>query len=699
MCGILAVMQRDGAPIDPELVARMRDTMAHRGPDDVGLRSDGVVALAHRRLSILDLTASGHQPMCNEDGTIWIVLNGEIYNYVELTADLIRRGHQFRSRSDTETIIHLYEEYGVGCLDHLVGMFGFVLWDARKQQLFAARDRIGIKPVYYHETPERLTCASEMKALVDDPAVARRVDHRAMADFLFAGQYLGGKTPFEGVRELPPAHYLLATRERTTLARYWDLEFDYHERSWDDTVAEVRSLLDDAVRIHCRSDVPLGCHLSGGLDSSTVTSFAVRHCQGMPAFAIRFEGNGKQYDETRYAKAVCAASGTRYLEATPGPEDFWRLLASLVWHMDTPLFGIGAFSYYTVSRLASRFVKVTLTGHGGDEIFAGYPAQFAATFGTTAMFDRLVSGHRPAAPLARLTRLLRERGVRGVYGALARRLRNLARGPETLEEVWVGLHCNVLDRSNYETGFVRGLGGYSPLEEYLAPFRRARTTETLDRCLYHDLVSYLPSLLHQEDRVSMSLSVESRVPLLDHRLVQLLATVPPALKARNREPKALLRAAARGTVTDQVLDRRDKVPFSVPIQPWLEGPLWPRIRELLESRVARDRGIFRHPAGGIRPDTPDLWNRLNIEVWHRIFIDQDPAWTAMIGAAREGAGRGVETGSASASGVVRDPPRSKRRAHLEEEAGAGGGRGRLHHEGRPHRLDQLAADLEPEPGT
>lgn len=643
MCGILTLLQKDGRPIDAEQTGRMRDTMAHRGPDDVGLWVEGPVALAHRRLAIVDLSEAGHNPMSNEDGSVWITFNGEIYNYVELAADLARRGHVFRSHTDTECIVHLYEEHGVRCLDYLVGMFGFAIWDRRKQQLFIARDRIGIKPLYYHESRERLSCASEIKVLLEDPAVPRRVDHQALADYLFAGQFLGGKTPFQGIRELPPAHYLLVTPERTTLARYWDLEFRYDQaRSWDDTVGEVRALLDDAVRIHCRSDAPVGCHLSGGLDSSTVTSFAARYRAGIPAFSIKFDSTGAQYDETRYAKAVCAASGARYVEHTPGAEDFWQLLASLVWHMDTPLFGSGAFSYYTVSRLAAQQVKVTLTGHGGDEVFAGYPAQFMAAFGTTAMFQNLVAPGAPVSPMTRLARMIRERGLKGVWNSVAARMRSAAGGPESLEDLWIRLHCGHLPTADrYDPGFVRGLGGYSPLDDYLAPLRSARTTETLDRCLYHDLVSYLPSLLHQEDRVSMSVSIESRVPLLDHRLVELLATVPPALKTKNREPKVLLRAAGRGTVTDQVLDRRDKVPFSVPIQPWFEGPLWPLIRDLLESPTARGREIFQHPAGGIRPDTPDLWTRLNVEVWHRIFIDADPAWTGMTGSARQAAGAGV----------------------------------------------------------
>ncbi len=636
MCGILAILRRDGRPVDEGLAAAMRDTMRHRGPDDVGLLVEGPVALAHRRLSIVDLTDAGHQPMSNEDGSVWVVFNGEVYNYVELAAELAARGHRFRSHCDTEVIVHAWEEWGTGCLDRFVGMFGFALWDRRTRQLFVARDRIGIKPLYYHATPRLFACASEIKALLDDPAIPRRVNPVAMADYVYTGQFMAGRTPFQGIEELPPGHYLLASAEGIIVRRWWDLAFRYDRaRSWDDTVAETRALLDDAVRLHCRSDAALGCHLSGGLDSSTVTSLAARYRAEMPVFAIRFAGSEPQYDETRYAREVVRACGAHYVEATPEPYDFWSVFASLVWHMDTPLFGSGGFSYYTVSQLAARSVKVTLTGHGGDEVFAGYPAQFQAAFGTTAMFP---AGPRPAASLA--TRLLghwRLEGPGGVWRALVRRGLGLLRAvpPRSLEEEWFRLHCSARSVTDptLEPTFLRALGGYDPVGDYLAPFRRVETPEVLDRCLYHDLVSYLPSLLQQEDRVSMARSIESRVPLLDHRLVEHLATVPPELKVRDRTPKALLRSAARGIVPDLILDRRDKVPFSVPLRDWFRGPLWPAIRELLDSRRARERGLFRTPRGGVAPDEPDLWTRLNVEVWHRVFIDRDPEWVSRVASA------------------------------------------------------------------
>jgi asparagine synthase (glutamine-hydrolysing) len=633
MCGILAVLNRDSSPVDRGLLVRMRDAMHHRGPDDAGLHLDGPVGLAHRRLSIVDLSPAGHQPMANEDGTLWLVFNGEIYNYVELTQELKRRGHGFRSHTDSEVILHLYEEEGERCVERLNGMFAFVLWDARARTLFAARDRVGIKPFYYYDGDSRFLCASEMKAILEDPAVPRRPNLAALADYLYVGSALGGKTPFEAIRELPPAHHLTLSNGRLRVRRYWDVQYDYNEsRPWEASVEELAVLLQDAVRIHCRSDAPLGCHLSGGLDSSTVTSLAARFRHPLPSFSIRFDDH-PFYDESAYAKLVAEKAGATYHEAAPGADDLMQLLASLVWHMDAPMPGPGGFSYYTVSRLAARHVKVTLTGHGGDEIFAGYPAQFEAAFGTTRMFD---FAGRPRADASFSRRLARAVRRRGVVGLLRRAVRGRRPRPRTLAEVWTATHCHYrpADHPALHPDFVATLDGYSPEERFLEPLVRAPTDRPLDRCLYHDLTSYLPGLLHQEDRVSMALSLESRVPLLDHRLIEFLATVPPEQKVRNMVPKALLRAAAARWLPADVRNRLDKVPFPVPLGEWFAGPLRRAIGEVLGSRACRERGIF-NPARlrTVHLEQAEAWSLLNVEVWFRVFVDRDPDWTGALQAA------------------------------------------------------------------
>ena len=626
MCGFVGIVHLDGTPADPAAVVRMRETMTYRGPDDAGLHVDGPVGLGHRRLSILDLSPAGHQPMANEDGSLWLVFNGEIYNYVELAEELRARGHRFRSGSDTEVILHLYEEEGEACVRRLNGMFAFVLWDARRRRMFGARDRAGIKPFHYHLGADRLICASELKAVAADPRVPRAHDPAFFADYLYAGFGLGDRTPLAAVRQLPPGHTLMLEDGRLRIQPYWDVVYAYRrERSDARTVRELRELVDDAVRIHCRSDAPVGCHLSGGLDSSTVAAFAARHHAPLRTFSIRFDG-GAHYDETAYARALAGHVGAEYVEDTPGHDDLERLLPALLWHLEVPMPTDGGFAYYTASRLAARHVKVSLTGHGGDEIFAGYPAQFQAAFGTTGMFERASQAPDDGPPPTMGTRLravLRRDGLRGVGRAL---LRRIAPPVPTLEDTWTALHCGAGPRGHalLHRRFVRSLGGYHPAADYLRPLSQAPTDEPLDRCLYHDLRVYLPALLHMEDRVSMSVSLESRVPLLDHRIVEFLATVPPEQKVRGLVPKALLRQVGNGVLPPMVRDRRSKGSFAVPMKGWLRNQLAGYVRSVVTSPRCLDRGVLDPDAlrgGRLNPGL--VCAALNMELWFRLFVDGD----------------------------------------------------------------------------
>jgi asparagine synthase (glutamine-hydrolysing) len=613
-----------GRAPDRARVEAMRDTMAHRGPDGAGLHIDGPVALGHRRLSIIDTSAAGHQPMPNEDETVWLVFNGEIYNYIELRKDLLARGHRFRSSTDSEVIIHLWEEHGERCVDFLNGMFAFTIWDSRTQALFAARDRAGIKPFSYFLGPDRFIAASETKAILADPAVPVEPDYNALSDCVLSGYPAYGTTCFNGIRRLPPGSALMLKDGRLRTWRYWELEFNYnHDRSLDQTVEELGALLDDAIRIHCRSDAPLGAHLSGGLDSSSIAAFTVRHRDPLHTFSIRFSG-GSFFDESNYARLVSQSLGTEHHEAQPGPEDVSAMLSRLAWHGDIPMPDISSFSYFSAAQLAGSRVRVAMTGHGGDEIFAGYPAQFAAAFNDTSMFDL---SNRPVSKPALLTRarmVLRHRGLRGSISRLFGG--DPARKPEDLGQRWLRLHCGVapLDNPLLTRAFRTRLGGYDSRIGYLQPFFHANTDEALDRCLYHDLVNYLPGLLHQEDRASMAVSLESRVPLLDYRLVEFLATVPPAQKVVGREPKALLRKVVKDMLPEQITARRDKGPFGVPIDQWLKGPLAPLVHELTQSRRAKEREIFDAAelrSGWHGPN--GTWTAMSVELWFRIFIDRD----------------------------------------------------------------------------
>jgi asparagine synthase (glutamine-hydrolysing) len=604
----------------------MRDVLIHRGPDDAGLYIDGPVGLGHRRLSIVDLSTAGHQPMTNEDGSVWLVFNGEIYNYVELASALRARGHTFRSATDSEVIIHLYEEQGPGCLQSLNGMFAFVLWDSRKQTMFAARDRVGIKPLYYHLNNRLFACASEVKGILAHPGIPTAVEYQGLADCLFTGAPLGEKTLFAGVRQLPPAHMLTLDASGGRIERYWDVLYRYHPgRSRQQIVGEVGELIDDAVRIHCRSDAAVGCHLSGGLDSSLVATLGARHRSGLDAFSVRF-GESPFYDELEYASAVANALGARHHVVTPEVGDWTSMLGQLTWHQEFPSPDVGGFSYFSVSRLAAHCVKVALTGHGGDEIFGGYPWQFQTTFGSTAMFD-LSKWPRTPRPTAyqRLTRLLRRQGLLGV----ARRLVRRERGSQSIEAQWISLHGGLDPARNQllHPSLVQRFGDYSPARDYLRAWVEASTDQTFDRCLYHDFVTYLPHLLMKEDRASMAVSLESRVPLLDYRIVEYMATLPPGDKVPQRVPKALLREVATPLLPAPIVRRDDKTGFPVPYREWVAAHLAPQVRALLCSEASLERGVFnprvlRDP--WLSPD--EMLTMLNIEVWFRVFIDRDPAW-------------------------------------------------------------------------
>jgi asparagine synthase (glutamine-hydrolysing) len=629
MCGILAVVDLKGRPLDERHMRRLRDVMVHRGPDDEGLIVEGPVALGHRRLSIIDLSTSGHQPMGNEDGSVQVVFNGEIYNYLELREDLLRRGHRFHSSSDTEVIVHQYDEDAERCVEKLRGMFGFVIWDRRRQRLVAARDRIGIKPVYYYHDAKRFVLASEMKVIVEDDAVPRRADMRALADYMFAGHALAGKTVFEGIHELEPGHLLTLDLRTGSLAvkKYWDLRYDYNRtRSDEQTNEEFFAVLDEAVAVQCRSDAPLGSHLSDGIDSSVVSAFASRHRDHIDTFTIKFSDD-PHVDGARYTRTVARYVGAEYHEASPTADDLADLLPFLIWHIDTPMISDGAFGYLTVAEFARKHVKVTLTGHGGDEICAGYPAQFQAAFNTRAMFDLHRDPDRIPPKQSLLQRVVRK-GPRGLWRAL--RHRAVARPGGALEDLWVALHCSGSLQENrfIDPSWLNTLGGYSPRDAYIAPIRQANTDETLDKCLYHDLRVYLPSLLHKEDRMSMAVSLESRVPLLDERVVEFLATVPPEQKVRGLQPKHMLRKAAAKLLPDDILQSREKRGFPVPGSFWRSPRVNETVRQILLSKESMGRGLFT--ARGLREACENVtlyWPLLNVELWFRIFIDRDPYWT------------------------------------------------------------------------
>ena len=626
MCGIAGFVgefERLDAAERSAVLERMCRQIRHRGPDDQGtLVADGV-ALGMRRLSIIDL-AGGHQPISNEDGTVTIVFNGEIYNYHELQRELAARGHRFQTHSDTETIVHAYEEYGAACVERLRGMFAFAIWDARARQLFLARDRVGKKPLYYARTPRgTLVFGSELKALLAHPEVTREINPEALDAYLTFGYVPDPLCILRGVRKLPPGHSLTYSADgRLALTQYWDfpLEADAPARRADDYLEELRALLDEAVRIRLIADVPLGAFLSGGVDSSTVVGLMARHSdRPVKTFSIGFHEDS--YDELKYARVAARHFQTEHHEFVVTP-DIVRLVDELAWHFDEPFADPSALPTYMVSKLAREHVTVALSGDGGDELFAGYTRYLV---------------ERRRARFARVPRLVRERVMRPLsqhlpHGAWGRNyLHNVSLDAVDRFLDSVSVFTRLTKRSLYTPAFRAQL-----TDEGLATARfrflasRVRTGEPLDVLLYLDSKTYLPGdILTKVDRMSMAVSLEARAPLLDHKLIEFVARIPAALKLHGTETKHILKRAVADFVPPEILHRA-KQGFGVPIQRWINEQLREQIRDTLTDARARSRGyvepryvaqlLDEHERGRRDHATP-LWALFMLELWQRLFMD------------------------------------------------------------------------------
>jgi asparagine synthase (glutamine-hydrolysing) len=619
MCGIFGVLGGiEDAPFD-----RMGRAIFHRGPDSGGLYvdRDRRVGLGVRRLSIIDVEG-GQQPIQNEDGTVCIVFNGEVYNYLELRKGLEAKGHRFSTHSDTETIVHLYEEYGPACVHLLRGMFGFALWDVRRRRLMLARDRLGVKPLYYHASAGRLVFASEIKAILEHPAVARSVDRIALATYLALQYVPHPRTMFEGVAKLPPGHLLLADEGDVRIERYWEPVFADTPRPVPDAVAAeaCEALLQESVALRLVADVPVGALLSGGVDSSLVVALMARAHRGrVKTFTVGFEEAGG-YSELEEARRVANLLGTDHHEEILKPVQVEELLPRLVWHLDEPLADQAAVPTYLICRAAAAHVKVVLTGEGGDEVFGGYPRY--------AWF-RLAQRLRVQAPT--LTRLLSLPLAMLPVGTSLSRKSALLLGDMTDGERhcrWIG----VFTGSEFDR--VRGPalreGSLArPAHDRVARVLERAGSDSIHRLLQLDLDAWFPdNILAKVDKMSMASSLEAREPLLDHRLVEVMGTVPSRLKVRGLRTKVLLKLVAERVLPASVVHRR-KHPFRVPVGPWLRGPLVPLARELLDPTLLRRDGYFdpgyvswmlsAHREGR-RDFHRQLWALLCFQLWHAIFV-------------------------------------------------------------------------------
>ena len=626
MCGICGKLNLfDNGPDHRAVVRSMADQMVHRGPDDADVYSDSYAALGHRRLSIIDL-ATGKQPISNEDGSVLVVFNGEIYNFKELREQLLSRGHQFSTATDTEVIVHLYEEYGDGCVSKLDGMFAFAIWDRRQRRLLVARDRLGIKPLYYVETARHLMFASEIKALLADPACPRNANPVAVDRLLQLGYCAGRETPLLNVLKLEPGHYLTVSDGKVRVEQYWDLQFPRVPRkvSFAQARAELLDLLDRTVRSHMISDVPVGVLLSGGVDSTGVLSFAVDHAdRPVHTFTIGFDGD-QVVDERPFARLAAARYGAVPHETTIGPDEFREFLPRYVWHMEEMVCEPPAIALYYVTKLAREHgVKVVLSGEGGDEAFAGYN-----TYRNQLRVERIRLLGSPwrqtAAALANVAvRLTGRQRLACVARQLQTPLEQRYLSRTSQADGYFARRTNV-----YTDDFFEALSGRDS-DEISALFGKVRGATPLSQMLYIDSKTWLPDdLLIKADKITMANSVELRVPLLDHHVLEFAAGLPDSYKVRGASMKHILKEALRQRVPREILDR-PKAGFPIPVSRWLSSELHNYASDVLSDSRTYARGYLRRSAiDGLLAEHRRFANRgkeifslLVMELWHRQFID------------------------------------------------------------------------------
>ena len=636
MCGIAGIVASDRLHADERArAALMRDVMTHRGPDGAGLVVDDRAALAHRRLSIVDL-AGGHQPLANENETIWVTYNGEIYNHASVRPELEAKGHRYRTRSDTETIVHAYEEWGNDCVERFRGMFAFAIWDASERRLLLVRDRLGVKPLYWTRVPatsdrgERLLFASEIKAILESGLVRARPNHAVLSEVLATRYTSGPETMFEGIYKLMPGHRLVYANGAITISQYWDVPLDgpdprLEQQREPQLVEQFRALLQESVRLRLMADVPLGMFLSGGIDSSAVAALMAREIdRPVQTFSVAFDD--RAYSELNYAREVADAIGATRHEVVISDRDFFGALPRLVWHEDEPIAHPSSVPLHFVSALAREHVKVVLTGEGSDELLAGYGKYPRALLNWKAagVYERFVPGAvRSVVASALVPRLPRAARRYAIRSFLA-----MPRDPAAM---FLDNFAAIPSRAQHEL-LTPSVSTHDAYASSLRYFNAAPGGHGwLGRMLYTDIKTYLVELLMKQDQMSMSTSIESRVPFLDHKLVEFAARLPERLKLSGFTTKRILREAVRGLLPDAILSR-PKMGFPVPFAAWVARDWFDVAREVLLDRRTQQRGITDTPAverllvdhrSGVRRGGDAIWALLNLELWYRTFIDGD----------------------------------------------------------------------------
>ncbi|MCD5398006.1 asparagine synthase (glutamine-hydrolyzing) [candidate division NPL-UPA2 bacterium] len=637
MCGICGIVNFKGKPINREVLGRMGEVLRHRGPDDEGMyvsnsklktqNSKLNIGLGHRRLSVIDLD-TGHQPMSNEDGTVWIVFNGEIYNFQDLRLDLEKKGYRFFTRSDTEVIIHLYEEYGTDCLKFLRGMFALAIWDERKGRLFLARDRVGQKPLCYIEHKGQFIFASELKSILQVPRIPREINLEAMHHYLTYQYVPAPLTMFQGIKKLPPAHFLIWEKGQVRIERYWKLSFQPGMiKSEDDCREGVRTLFEEAVKLRLVSDVPLGAFLSGGVDSTAVVGMMSRLSnRPVKTFSIGFEE--KAYNELEFARLAAKYFKTEHHEFIIKPEAL-KILPKLIWHYNEPFADSSAIPTYYVAEKTREYVTVALSGDGGDESFAGYPRYRAVKLAEyyqrlpVWLREKLIRKWAEKLPPSFEAKTFRRR--------LKRFLGAISLPPERRYARWVSFFDERMKEELYSSRMkkaTKGIDSFAYLENV---YEEADGSDFLAKTLYVDMKTYLPDdLLVKVDIATMAHSLEARSPFLDHKLMEFAASIPSHLKLKGLTGKYILKKSLRDLLPPPIR-RRSKMGFGVPISHWFRNELKDYLSQVLLSEGSLKRGYFQEGyirrllnehCQGSHDHGNCLWALLNLELWQQMFVDR-----------------------------------------------------------------------------
>jgi len=624
MCGICGKLNFDSqAVVDPEILRNMLGTIRHRGPDGEGTYLSGPIGLGHRRLSIIDLS-TGQQPLANEDGTVWIVFNGEIYNYQDLRAELLARGHRFKTQSDTEVIVHLYEEYGEACLEWLRGMFAFAVWDDRRKALFVARDRLGIKPLYYIRSNKSLIFASEIKSILADPEVKAEVVPEMVDRFLTYYYLPGENTLFQSIHKLAPGSYMTVRDGQVSVRQYWDLHFVPSNMSLRDAQERLMEVLEESVRLHMIADVPVGFLLSGGVDSTAMLGLAVGKTDWpLSSYTIGFSELGAN-DERPYARLAAGTYGSAHHEMTISANDFVDFFPKYVWHMEEPVCEPPAVALYYVSRLAKDFVKVLISGEGGDEAFAGYP-----NYRNNLWFERLKAACKPLPGLLSMVTSL----VSVLFWSKrVAKYRPLVDVP--LESYYYSRTSGPYSFFNHHVGelyskdFAHQVSKASSVNVVRKYFRNGAPDDMVNRMLYVDTKTWLPDdLLVKADKMTMANSIELCVPLLDHKVLEFAAALPSEFKVHGFTTKYIAKRALGRQVPQEILERK-KAGFPVPYAKWLRTELRDWLRDTLLDRDAFTRRYFQdtavekllsaNQASGAY--SKEVFSLAVLELWHREFL-------------------------------------------------------------------------------